>query len=297
MCGRYVTIKTVQQIEKRFNVRAIQPELFQPSYNVSHGKLAPIITQEQPHNVILSQFGFTPNWAKKQTYLINARSEGDNNRENDPAYSGGKGILQKPMFRNSIRNKRCLIIADCFYEGDENLGLDKPYVVYLRDKERPFCMAGVYDEWLNPSTGEKVHSFAIITTTANKLLQRIGHHRSPVIIRRGQEMNWLGMQTHIGSITAMLHPYPSELMNAYPVSKKVKSPKNDSPDLIEPIGERVYPEFNLTLKEEMKVEGMGHRKETGRTPMKEESWAEMMEREKKKEEEIKSNKDGQQSLL
>lgn len=281
MCGRYVSVKTVQQIEKRFNVQAIQPELFKPSYNISHGKLAPIITQEQPHNVILSQFGYTPSWAKKQTYLINARSEGDNNKDNDPNYHGGKGILQKPMFRNSIRNKRCCIIMDCFYEGDENLGLEKPFVVYLRDKQRPFCVAGVYDNWKNPTTGELVHSFAIVTTTANKLLQAIGHHRSPVIIPPGKERSWLN--SDIGKITSMMNPYPSELMNAYPVSKLVKSAKNDSPELLNPIGQRVYPEYDYQMKESLKVEGMGERKDSHRSESKTESWFEYNERKKKSE--------------
>ena len=127
------------------------------------------------------QFGFAPAWAKKQFDTTgNARSEGDHNADNDPGYRGAMRILQKPMFRQSIRHlAAALVAADAFIEGPQREKLAKPYVVYARDGQRPFALAGIWDEWTDTATGELVRSFAIITTTACDTLQAIGHHRSP----------------------------------------------------------------------------------------------------------------------
>ena len=158
-----------------------------PNTNVSHGDLAPVVTGDQPDALQAMQFGFTPAWAKKQFYMINARSEGDHNADNDPDYRGAMGILQKPMFRQSIRTRRCLVVADAFIEGPQREKLAKPYVVYARDGQRPFALAGIWDEWTDTATGELVRSFAIITTTACDTLQAIGHHRSPVLLDPADE--------------------------------------------------------------------------------------------------------------
>ena len=83
MCGRYVSVTKVKTLEKRFNVQAPTPELFTPNTNVSHGNTAPVITNEKPGELQFFQFGFTPSWAKKQVYMVNARSEGDHNKANN----------------------------------------------------------------------------------------------------------------------------------------------------------------------------------------------------------------------
>lgn len=220
--------------------------------------MAPVITSDKPKELQFFQFGLTPSWAKKKMYLFNARSEGDGNKENDPNYTGGKGIISKPSFRKPIRSQRCLIIADAFIEGSTKEGLDKPFVVYLKQR-RPFALAGIFDRWTNHETGEIVESFAIITTTPNQLLQKIPHHRSPVILAERDEKRWL-MAEHLNEITGMLEPYPSEEMNAYPVSPRIKNPRNNGRDLIEPIGERLEPETEALIKTQIKLEGMGSSK-------------------------------------
>ena len=97
MCGRYVTVSPIQAVEQRFNVKAPKP--WASNTNVSHGDRAPVVASDKPGEVQLMQFGFTPRWAKKQHYMINARAEGDRNAVNDPSYTGAMGILDKPMFR------------------------------------------------------------------------------------------------------------------------------------------------------------------------------------------------------
>ena len=233
------------------------PGLFTSNTNVSHGEKAPVITNEAPAELQFFQFGFTPFWAQKQFYMINARAEGDHNKEDNPAYTGMRGIINKPMFRKSIRSKRCLVVADAFIEGPKKEKLSKPFVVYLKDKVRPFAMAGIWDEWVNQQTGEVIKSFAVITTVSNDLLQRVGHHRSPVVLRPEQERAWLDTELPLSEVTAMLDPYDASLMNAYPIDPAIKNPRANGMDLIKPVGERIYKEYEYEIYEEVKLFGMG----------------------------------------
>jgi putative SOS response-associated peptidase YedK len=257
MCGRYAIVTKIKEIEKRFGVVATHPELFAPNTNVALGQRAPVITDAAPGELQFYQFGLTPSWAKKQMYVINARSEGDHNSDDDPHYTGAKGIIEKPMFRKPIRSQRCLVIADCFIEGPKKEALSKPYCVYLKDGTRPFALAGLWDEWVNKETGEVIHSFAIITTMSNELTQKIQHHRSPVILTKDEERVWLDPKRDLGEITSLLKPYPARLMNAYPISPAIKSPRATGLDLLQPIGERIFPEFDYEIYQDIKLFGMG----------------------------------------
>lgn len=260
MCGRYIQIQTVEEIQKRFNVDVPDNLEIKPNFNVSPGDYAPVITNNDPHEVQLFKFGLTPFWAKKQMYIINARAEGDRNKENDPNYHGAMDIITKPVFRKPIRSQRCLILADAFYEGTIKERLSKPYVIYLRNHENPFAFAGIWDTWVNKETGEEVNSFSIITTTANSLIRKIPHHRSPVILPRHAEAKWLNTSTPLTDVTRLLIPYPGEKMNAYPVSPSVKNPKLKESKLIEPKGERLVPEYERSLKTDLELLGMGRYK-------------------------------------
>lgn len=256
MCGRYVVISKLKVIQKRFKTLPPPVDLFSPMSNISIGDKALVITNEQPEQLQLFQFGMTPSWAKKKMYLFNARSEGDHNKQNDPNYIGAMGIISKPAFRTSIRRRRCLVIADAFMEGPKKEKLSKPFLIYMRNKNKPFAFAGLWDEWVNKETGEVNCSFSIITTTANELLQKIGHHRSPVILEEEDEQTWLS-DVPLQDITSLLKPYPSEELNAYPISPAIKNPRDKDFELLQPIGERVYPEYQYEIYQELKLEGMG----------------------------------------
>ncbi len=257
MCGRYVLAQKIETIEKRFNVTAPDGFDYRPGYNISPGQYAPVITNENPRELSLFRFGMTPFWAKKPMYLLNARAEGDHNKENNPEYKGAKGIITKPAFRKPVRSQRCLIIADAFIEGTEKEKLSKPFVVYLRYGERPFAFAGLWDTWADRETGEVVYSFCIITTIANSLLQKLPHHRSPVILHRKYEKSWLSNELPLSDVTRMLQPYPAELMNAYPIDPKIKNPRADGPDLLKPVGQRIVPEHDIRSTDELRLQGMG----------------------------------------
>jgi putative SOS response-associated peptidase YedK len=260
MCGRYVQVKGVKVIEERFNVKIPQGVDIMPNYNVSPGQYAPVITNTCPREVQLFRFGLTPFWAKKAMCLINARAEGDRNSGNDPHYTGGKDIISKPAFRKPIRSQRCLVIADAFYEGTTAEKFDKPYVVYLKNKQSPFAFAGIWDTWQNPETEEEINSFAIVTTVANSLMQKLPHHRSPVILPRNREQIWLNSTKPLTDITHMLVPFPGELMNAYPVSPAMKSPKANDRSLLTPVGPALEPDESLKEVVTLQLHGMGHYK-------------------------------------
>ncbi len=263
MCGRYILIQKAEILEKRFNVGIPDTIHLVPSYNISPGKYAPVITNENPHEIQMYRFGLTPSWASRPNLIINARAEGDSNPNNDPHYKGNKGIISKPAFRKPIRSQRCLIPADAFIEGPEKEKLDKPFLVYLRNKVRPFAFAGIWDRWTKPDTGEIISSFAIVTTVANSLLLKIPHHRSPVILHPEDEKKWISNAVPLMDITSLLEPYPGELMNAYPIAPTIKNPKADDPGLIHPAGERLMPEYDIHHSKDVRIEGMGSTKKYG----------------------------------
>ncbi|MEQ8909546.1 MAG: SOS response-associated peptidase [Vicingaceae bacterium] len=255
MCGRYVIISTVEEYEKKFQATAKIP--WQANYNVAAGQKAPVITAEKPQEIQAYYFGFTPSWSKKRTWVINARSEGDHNKENDPNFTGSKGILKKPFFRKAIRSQRCLVLADAFIEGTTKEKLQKPYLVYMRNKNRPFALAGIYDEWVNQESGEVFPTFAIITCPPNALLQKIPHHRMPVVVPEGQYRRYLNPETDLSEITAMLSPFPAKEMNAYPIDSAISKVKTNQKEALQPIGPPLMKEVGLQQKQRVELFGMG----------------------------------------
>lgn len=257
MCGRYGIVTKIKEIEKKFGVTAPAGFTFTPNTNVSAGEYAPVITSEAPKTLQTLRFGLTPSWAKKQMLFINARTEGDHNKEDNYNYTGAKGILEKPSFRKPIRSQRCVVLADCFIEGPKDLGLDKPYCFYLQSGQRPFAMAGVWDTWINPTNQQTIHSFAVLTTAANDLLRRVGHHRSPLVLPGEWVKPWLDTDTPLTDIVSMMRPPSDELFNAYPISTEIKNPAANGMQLLQPIGERVSPEYRYVVQQELELFGMG----------------------------------------
>lgn len=257
MCGRYVLVQKVEVLERRFLVKLPAGLSFEPRVNIGVGQLAPVITDADPDQLQLFTFGLTPFWAKKPMYLFNARAEGDRNPENDPRYSGGLDILTKPAFRKAIRSQRCLVPADAFIEGTTQEKLAKPYLVYLTDREPPFAFAGLWDRWVDEATGRTVHGFSIITVPANSLLQRLPHHRSPVVLMPEQERAWLDQSLPLAEVLAMLRPYPSDGMNAFPIGPGIRTPGAEGADLLKPWGPSLRAEQELHFSLELVLQGMG----------------------------------------
>lgn len=261
MCGRYVIVSEVVSIEKQFNISIEANFKIQPSYNVSPGQMAPVILNHNPRKLELARFGYTPSWSDQSRMSINARVDSsEDNPTDDSQYfaKGGKpSIFQHRFWRGAIRNKRCIIIADAFYEGPKKERLSKPYLVYMRNKQRPFAMAGVWDEY-EANDGSQQIGFAILTVPPNDLMNQIGHHRSPVILPPSKINQYLtGELSDIGNL---LTPYPAKYMNAYPVDAKMKSWKENGKDLVQPIGNPIYQEHDQFMQEKLNLQGMGDHK-------------------------------------
>ncbi len=246
MPTRYILSTTLQNIETKF---ALPPQsiTIEPNYNISPGQYVPVITNDKPHEIQLFKFGLTPFWAKSEMSLFNARSEGDSNLEDNPSFRGAIGIILKKAFRKPIRSQRCLVLASAFITVPTNPGLSKPFLVYLRNHQNPFAFAGIWDTWFNPQTGDNLHSFSIITTTANSLLRSIGSKRMPVILTDHQAKKWINPLTELTTVTGMLRHYDSKLMNAYPVDPKILNTDENSRLLIKPIGPKIITEEKVPL--------------------------------------------------
>jgi putative SOS response-associated peptidase YedK len=217
MCGRYSFAIEDELIKERFGV-TVRSAIYKARYNCAPSQNLAVISSEEPEMLSFYRWGLIPFWAKDPSIgnrLINARAE---------------TIREKPSFRQSFGARRCLVLSDGFYEWDRS-GTKQPHRFMLHDHS-PFSMAGIWDKWKNPE-GLIIHSFSIITTQANSLLEKI-HDRMPVILNRDDERKWLG-KTHEKELIDLLQPYPSDQMISYPVSLQVNSPRNDIPEIFEPV--------------------------------------------------------------
>ncbi len=220
MCGRFSLTQTESDIEARFGAKFYSNDLVK-RYNVAPSQLALVITDAKPQELQLFRWGLIPSWAKDGSIgnkMINARSE---------------TLREKPSFRTLVRKRRCLVIADGFYEWRPHDQKKKQPVRITLSNNGLFAMAGLWDEWNDPNSGELVDSFTIITAPANDLIRPV-HDRMPVILHASDEQKWLSAATIDQDIDRLLDSYPSHEMDLYDVSEKVNSPLNDTPDLILP---------------------------------------------------------------
>jgi putative SOS response-associated peptidase YedK len=214
MCGRFALSATTDQVEK------LLPELYSnrkiiPNYNIAPSQEVAVILNTKPKEINFAVWGLIPSWAKDEKIgqkMINARSE---------------TLMEKPSFKNLFIRKRCLIIADGFYEWkkDEIMNSKTPYFIKMKTGE-PFTFAGLWDEWIDISNNDKVISTTIITTEPNELMQNI-HNRMPAIILPNERNLWLSPEVQTNHLKSLFIPIPGELLEAYPVSGRVNSPMNN----------------------------------------------------------------------
>jgi len=174
----------------------------------------PVITDENPEQVALLQWGLIPGWVKEAESALSIKKYGLNAR--------CETIFEKPMFRHSIRSKRCLVLVSGFFEWRHYNSERYPYYIRLKDNE-PFALAGIWDVWHNHKNKQDVSSFSIITTTANPLMAKIHNTemRMPVILKRQDEKTWLDRSLTEPEIESYLTPYDQGEIEAYPIDRGV----------------------------------------------------------------------------
>jgi putative SOS response-associated peptidase YedK len=217
MCGRF-GLANYEILPKRFDVisEQIQQLTLEPSYNSAPTTTVATIVRHSPNSLELMRWGFLPHWAKDKKgvrELINAKAE---------------GLATSKTFKKAFQFQRCIIPASFFFEWRKGESGKTPYCIKVKGEE-VFGFAGLYFE------AEGGHSCVIITTAPNELMEPI-HNRMPAILGREDEDGWLDPdQSEPEILLPMLESFPAELMEAYPVSPAVNSPRNQSAEVIRPV--------------------------------------------------------------
>lgn len=223
MCGRFSLGVNLDDLIEAFPDFTFPPET-EPRYNIAPTQNVMVVPNNTAGHVSFFRWGLIPSWAKDPAIgnrMINARAE---------------TLGEKPSFRAAYLRRRCLILADGFYEWQAipRSKTKQPMYVQLASKQ-PFAFAGLWELWRPDDT--PILSCTIITTEPNALLAPI-HNRMPVILPLEAYDLWLDpTEQKPAALNHLLKPYPADLMTAYPVSRLVNSPSNDVPACIIPSGE------------------------------------------------------------
>jgi putative SOS response-associated peptidase YedK len=218
MCGRYTLKTPINVLAKGFGITEYPSSLL-PNYNVALAQeVAAVVEEDDKRKLEILHWGLIPSWARDPAIgnkMINARAE---------------TVPKKPSFRSAFKKRRCLVLADGFYEWQKTDDGKQPYHIKMQD-DSPFAFAGLWETWKN---GEEIRSCTIITTDANDLMSEI-HHRMPVILHPEDYAMWLDPDfDEKEPLTSLLKPYPADTMEAYAVSRRVNKPSNNEPSVLEP---------------------------------------------------------------
>lgn len=218
MCGRFTLTIPAAEWAALFDVPVPDVE---PRYNIAPSQEIAAVRAPSAESVgrelAWLEWGFVPRWAREPIGRpINARSE---------------TVVEKPTFRDSFRDRRCLVAADGFYEWQKGR-FKQPYWIRLAD-ERPFAFAALWDRWTGPG-GAPLETCTILTTEANERLRPL-HDRMPVILDREQHEDWLSPETPGERLHELLRPLPSHRIRYRAVSTRVNRPEHDDVTCIEPV--------------------------------------------------------------
>ncbi|MGA2068584.1 MAG: SOS response-associated peptidase [Thermoguttaceae bacterium] len=234
MCGRFTLRAPASAVAEAFSL--VDVPAWQPRFNIAPSQPVPVVrlspaAAETPgtgaarqRQLVFLRWGLIPSWADDPAIgnrLINARAE---------------TAAEKPAFRAAFRQRRCLLVADGFYEWRRSdrpkATRRQPYLFQMRDG-RPMGFAGLWESWEGPDRS-RIESCTILTTAASDLVAPV-HDRMPVILAPADYARWLDpAASRPEPLLGLLGPYPSREMTAYPVSAAVNSPACDGPQCVEP---------------------------------------------------------------
>ncbi|WP_209124630.1 SOS response-associated peptidase [Alkalihalobacillus sp. BA299] len=222
MCGRFTLAAEPTLITEEFDIGNVYEDQYSASYNIAPSQnILTVINDGHVNRAGYLRWGLIPSWAKdpKIGYkLINARAE---------------TLSEKVSFKQAYKNRRCLVIADSFYEWKKVDKKKTPMRIKLKNQE-VFALAGLWERWRSKE-GTVIYTCTIVTTSPNLFMKDI-HDRMPVILSKEAQKTWLTPTIDDPQIlNSLLQPFSPEEMLAYKVSSEVNSPNNDSPSLIAPI--------------------------------------------------------------
>lgn len=225
MCGRFTLSQTGEALAEAFELTDVPT--VSPRYNIAPTQPVGIIRSSTSGDSLEREFtyltwGLVPSWSKDPKIgarMINARAE---------------TLAEKPSFRSAFKRRRCLVVADGFYEWKRIEKGKQPYYFHLKNHQ-PFGFAGLWEHWEN-GNGDVIESCTIITTEANTVLAPV-HDRMPVILDPKGYDTWLDPKLEADQrLHDLLRPYDETAMVSYPVSSAVNSPRHDEVDCVQPLG-------------------------------------------------------------
>jgi putative SOS response-associated peptidase YedK len=223
MCGRFSFHSPHETVAQLFGVAGSVPAL-PPRWNIapSADVAAVRATADGPRELTLLHWGLIPSWAKERSIgqrLVNARVE---------------TLREKPAFRSAFRNRRCLVIADGYYEWRAVGAQKQPYLIEAASGE-PFAMAALWESWRDPADGATLESCVIVTRESAGVVSEI-HGRMPAILAPGDYDAWLGPgASDLAALEALLTGEPRVPLVAHPVSRRVNNPRHEGPELAAPL--------------------------------------------------------------
>lgn len=226
MCGRFTMAIDSEDLRTELALGQMPPD-WEKRYNIAPSQDVATVPDPDNRDVVWMRWGLVPFWAKDPSIgnkMINARAE---------------TVAEKPSFRNSFKNKRCLILANGFYEWRKSGGQSIPFYFQLKGGE-PFAFAGLWDDWENKGVSSMpglpgLTTCTLITTSANEDVRAV-HPRMPVVLTKETMWDWLE-EDDPKILESLLRPLPAGSLIAYQVSRDVNSPQNQGEYLVEPIEE------------------------------------------------------------
>lgn len=232
MCGRVYVKTTLDGMIANFAMAQRSADIAGlangfPRWNGAPGQDYPIIIQEPDVAApifVRARWGFMPGWARE------ARPGG----RPPPVNARAETVATSGMFKNAYRYRRALMPIDGYFEWRDIHGTGKnkqPYAIAMKDGS-PFALAAIWESWRDPETGLETRTFAVLTCAPNELMATI-HDRMPVILHRKDYQRWLSPAEP--DPRDLLKPFPADLMTMWPIDRKVGSPKNNTPDVLDPV--------------------------------------------------------------
>ena len=219
MCGRFSLFEDIGSLQEQFQFEFTDD--IEARYNIAPGQdILTVIDRGEGRIGAKMRWGLIPFWADDEKIgyrMINARAE---------------TVDEKASFKHALKQRRCLILTDGFYEWKKDGKLKQPYRFGMKNK-KTFALAGLWENWIKD--GKNITSCTIITTSPNKVTEKI-HDRMPVILPEDRLDMWLDRSMDDTSkLKELLVPYDAKTMEAYPVSTAINSAKNEGKELIAPI--------------------------------------------------------------
>lgn len=219
MCGRFAFYSPSEAAIELFGASATAE--VQPRYNIAPTQFIASIRngEDDARELVMLRWGLVPFWAKDPSIgnrMINARAE---------------TVAEKPAYRAAYRHRRCIVLADGFYEWAKAGDVKTPYFISLASGA-PFALAGLWESWKDKDSGESLQTATLITTSANDFMTPL-HHRMPVILEADTAGQWLaGANGLLDDVAAITPP-----LQAWPVDRRVNNARNEGADLIDAAGE------------------------------------------------------------